>query len=50
MNYKISFQEMDQLGTEILSRQSQVSLEEKKNQFQNLKKKSITKLKKQKTN
>lgn len=49
MNYKISFQEMDQLGTEILSSQSQVSLEEKRNQFQTLKKQSSVKSKKQKS-
>ena len=49
MNYKISFQEMDQLGTEILSNQSQVSLEEKRNQYQTLKKQSSVRLKKQKS-
>jgi hypothetical protein len=49
MNYKISFREMDQLGMEMLSKQSQVSLEEKRNQFQTLKKQSSAKAKKQKS-
>lgn len=49
MNYKISFQQMDQLGTEILSNQSQISLEEKRNQFQTLKNQSSAKSKKQKS-
>ena len=45
MNYKISFQEMDRLGTEKLSSQSPSTLEEKRKQFQTLQKGSSTKRK-----
>jgi len=38
MNYRISFQEMDRLGMGKLSGQLVVTLEEKRKQFQNLKK------------
>jgi len=37
MKYEISFQEMQKLATEKLSRQSPATLEEKRQQIQNLK-------------
>ena len=46
VNYKISFQEMDRLGMEKLSKQSPTSLEEKRKQFQELKKHNSSKRKK----
>ena len=49
MNYKVSFQEMELLGMEKLSKQSPTTLEEKRKQFQNLKKQSHSKTKKQKS-
>jgi hypothetical protein len=49
MNYKVSFQEMEQLSTESLSKQSLLSLEEKRRQYHLLKKKSSVKSKKQKS-
>lgn len=49
MNYKISFQEMELLGMEKLSRQSITTLEEKRKQYQVLKKKDSAKSKKQKS-
>lgn len=50
MNYKISFQEMDRLGTEKLSKQSPLTLAEKRKQFQALKKQSSASAKKQNLN
>ena len=49
MNYKISYQEMDKLGMEVLSRQSAMTLEEKRAQYQILKTQSSSKSKKQKS-
>lgn len=40
MNYKVSFQEMDRLGTEKLSKQLPTTLEEKRKQFKELQKKA----------
>jgi hypothetical protein len=37
MNYKMSFQEMQKLGMEKLSKQSPISLEKKREQYKNLK-------------
>ncbi len=45
MNYRISFREMAKLGTEKLSNQSPTTLEEKRKQIQELKKKSSSKSK-----
>lgn len=49
MNYKVSFQEMEKLGTEKLSKQLPATLEEKRKQFQELHKQSSTKSKKRKS-
>mgnify|MGYP006910068686 CR=1 FL=1 len=49
MNYKVSFQEMDRLGMEKLSKQSQTTLEEKRKQFQELKKQSSSKSRKRRS-
>lgn len=49
MNYKISFQEMDRLVTEKLSKQSPTTLEEKRNQFKKLQKQNSSKSKKRKS-
>ena len=38
MNYKISFQEMSKLGSEKISKQPLLTLEQKRKQFQELKK------------
>ena len=46
MNYKVSFQEMQRLGMEKLSKQLQTTLEEKRKQFQELKKQSSSKSRK----
>lgn len=46
MNYKISFQEMNKLAQEVLSKQSPVTLEKAKKQVQALKNQSSQKLKK----
>jgi len=49
MNYKVSFQEMDRLGMEKLSKQLPTTLEEKRKQYQELKKQSSSKNKKHKS-
>jgi len=49
MNYKVSFQEMEKLGMEKLSKQLPTNLEEKRKQFQKLKRQSSSKSKKQKS-
>ena len=49
MNYKVSFQEMDRLGTEKLSKQLPTTLEEKRKQFKELQKQSSTKSKKRRS-
>ena len=46
MNYKISFQEMDRLGAEKLSKQPLMTLEEKKKQVQYVKNWSKASIKK----
>ncbi|SEO11088.1 hypothetical protein SAMN05216436_1346 [bacterium A37T11] len=47
MNYKVSFQELATLQTELLSRQSPITLEKAKSQVQMLKRESSSKSKKQ---
>jgi len=49
MNYKVSFQEMDRLGMEKLSKQSTVTLEDKRKQFRELQKQNSTKSKKRRS-
>jgi hypothetical protein len=49
MNYKVSFQEMDRLGTEKLSKQLPTTLEEKRKQFKELQKQSSSKSKKRRS-
>jgi hypothetical protein len=49
MNYKVSFQEMDRLGTEKLSKQLPTTFEEKRKQFKELQKQSSTKSKKRRS-
>jgi hypothetical protein len=49
MNYKLSFQEMERLGMEKLAKQLPATLEEKRKQFQRLKKQSSRKSKKQRS-
>jgi hypothetical protein len=49
MNYKVSFQEMERLGMEKLSKQSPTTLEEKRKQFQDLKKQSSSKSRKRRS-
>lgn len=48
MNYKISFQEMDKLGMEKIANQPLTTLDEKRKQFQDLKKGSLKENNKQK--
>ena len=47
MNYKISFQEMSKLGSEKISKQPLLTLEQKRKQFQEFKKQSTSKSKDQ---
>ena len=47
MNYKISFQEMSKLASKKISKQPLLTLEQKRKQFQELKKQSSSKSKKQ---
>jgi hypothetical protein len=49
VNYKKSYQEMERLGMEKLSKQLTTTLEEKRRQFLELKKQSSTKLRKQRS-
>ncbi|WP_285008567.1 hypothetical protein [Pedobacter faecalis] len=46
MNYKISLSEMDRMAKAANSKKSKISLEEMRTQAQNLKNKSIAKVKK----
>ncbi|HEY5408712.1 MAG TPA: hypothetical protein VIJ92_16575 [Ginsengibacter sp.] len=47
MNYKISFQEMSEMGQKILSKQSPITLKQAKEQVERLKLLSVKKNKKQ---
>ena len=46
MNYKVSLMEMDRMASQANSKKSKVSLEEMRRQAQNLKNKSVSKVKK----
>lgn len=49
MNYRVSLWEMDKMAAQANSKKSTISLEEMKKQVQNLKNKSISKVKKDDT-